>query len=97
MLKWINILWLSFFTAVLGEFAFFALIDPQELYLLGRPVYWNPLVVYSVGFFMFWCLTALTGALVLLLQKPGEEVNREPEARGRHVHHAADKQHLTSA
>jgi len=83
MSKWFNLLWLSFFTAIVGETAFFALIDPKELYLLGEPVYWSPVMVYSVGFFMFWGLTALTAALVGLMLKPGAEVNREPELRAR--------------
>ncbi|HXE39948.1 MAG TPA: hypothetical protein VN639_15895 [Azonexus sp.] len=85
MSQLIKLLWLSFFTAALGETAFFAVIDPQLLYLFGQPVDWPPMVVYSVGFFMFWSLTALTAALVALLQKPGEEVNREPEIRARHA------------
>lgn len=77
MSKWINLLFLSFFTAVLGEVFFFAFIDPQTLYLFGQPVDWPPMVVYSVGFFMFWGLTALTAALVVLMAKPGDEVNKE--------------------
>ncbi|WP_265949582.1 hypothetical protein [Dechloromonas sp. A34] len=93
MSHWIKLLWLSFFTAVLGETVFFAVIDPQLLYLFGQPVDWPPMVVYSVGFFMFWGLTALTAALVALLQKPGEEVNREPEIRARH---AREKDQLRS-
>lgn len=81
MLKWINILWLSFLTAVLGEMAFFVVIDPQELYLMGQPVRWSSMAVYSVGFFMFWSLTALTAALVVFMQKPASEVNHT-EAKG---------------
>lgn len=83
MSKWMNSLWLSFFTAALGETAFFALIDPQQLYLFGEPVSWSPTVIYSGGFFMFWSLTALTAALVTLMQKPGAEVNRASEIRAR--------------
>ncbi|MBS1159527.1 MAG: hypothetical protein H6R15_1946 [Proteobacteria bacterium] len=94
MSKWINLLWLSFLTAILGETVFFALIDPKLLYLFGEPVYWSPMVVYSVGFFMFWSLTALTAGLVAWLQKPGAEVNREPARR---AHPAPDKEHLKSA
>lgn len=83
MSKWINLLGISFFTAAVGETVFFAVIDPQLLYLFGKPVSWSPMMVYSVGFFMFWSLTALTAALVAWLQKPGEAVNREPETRSR--------------
>lgn len=84
MSKSIKLLWLSFMTALLGEAAFFILIDPQQLYLFGEPVSWPPTMVYSAGFFMFWSLTALTAALVSLMQKSAEEVNREPEVRAGH-------------
>jgi hypothetical protein len=83
MSKWIHLLSLSFFTAILGETVFFAVIDPQLLYLFGEPVEWSPMVVYSVGFFMFWALTALTAGLVVLMQKSAAEVNREPPVRAR--------------
>lgn len=89
----IKLLWLSFMTAILGEMAFFAVIDPQLLYLFGQPVDWPPMVIYSVGFFMFWALTALTAGLVALVQKPAAEVNREPQVRARH---ARDKSQLRS-
>jgi hypothetical protein len=93
MSKSIKLLWLSFMTALLGEAAFFILIDPQQLYLFGEPVSWQPTMVYSAGFFMFWSLTALTAALVALMQKPGEEVNREPAVR---ASHSQQKEHLHS-
>lgn len=75
MPKWINLLFLSFATAAAGE-AFFTFIDPKLLYLFGEPVNWSPTVVYSVGFFMFWCLTGITAALVALMLKPGSEINQ---------------------
>lgn len=87
MSKTIHLLLLSFFTAVLGETFFFAVIDPQQLYLFGEAVAWSREVVYSVGFFMFWSLTALTAGLVALMLKPAAEVNRPALSRG--VHPAA--------
>lgn len=93
MSKSIQLLLLSFFTAILGETVFFAVIDPQLLYLFGEPVEWSPMVVYSVGFFMFWALTALTAGLVILMLKPGAAVNQEPQVRARQ---AQDKEQLRS-
>lgn len=75
MSKWIYILWPSFLTAALGEMVFFALINPQELYLLGEPVYWSPMAVYSVGFLMFWGLTAMTAWLCMFFQRSASEVD----------------------
>lgn len=81
MLKWIYVLWPSFVTASLGEMVFFAFISPKELYLMGQPVYWSPMAVYTVGFLMFWALTALTSALTFFFQKPASEINRPIESR----------------
>lgn len=94
MSKWMKLLWLSFFTAILGETAFFAVIDPQLLYLFGEPVSWSPMMVYSLGFFMFWSLTGLTAALVGLMLKPADAVNREPQVRAQH---AREKEQMRSA
>lgn len=88
MPKWISVLWLSFLTAILGEVVFFVLIDPQELYLMGKPVHWSPMAVYSVGFFMFWSLTALTAALCFFIQKPvsgGQKAVSSRPGRSRHL------------
>lgn len=91
MLKWIFILWPSFVTAALGEIVFFALVDPQELYLMGKPVDWSPIAVYSVGFLMFWALTALTAALCFFFQKPASDINHP-----KRVQPAGTRRHLRS-
>lgn len=82
MSKLVSIFWPSFVTAIFGEMVFFALINPQELYLMGQPVHWSPMAVYSVGFMMFWGLTALTVALMVLFQKPASELNTPHPATG---------------
>ncbi|HEY3433785.1 MAG TPA: hypothetical protein VGK09_14685 [Rhodocyclaceae bacterium] len=85
-MKWIYIFWPSFVTAVFGEMAFFAFIDPQELYLFGEPVQWSSMAVYSTGFLMFWSLTALTAAFCYFFQHlpveadPKEKQNAQPLA-----------------
>ncbi|HEX5392226.1 MAG TPA: hypothetical protein VFW68_03040 [Rhodocyclaceae bacterium] len=77
MMKSLHILWPSFLTAALGEMVFFALINPQELYLLGQPVHWSSIAIYSVGFLMFWALTSLSCWLCLFFLRPSEEIDRE--------------------
>lgn len=81
MLKWVYIFWPSFATAIIGEAVFFAFINPQELYLMGKPVYWSPLAIYSTGFLMFWGLTALTTWAMLFFLRPADEINRPIESR----------------
>ena len=84
-MKWVYILWPAFITAVFGEMVFFPFIDPQELYLLGQPVFWSPVAVYSTGFLMLWALTSLTSWLCYFFQKPLLEAeHREKEEREKH-------------
>lgn len=52
------VLWPAFAMAGVAEIVFFTLIDPQQLYLLGRPVDLPPLATYSLGFLLFWLLCA---------------------------------------
>jgi hypothetical protein len=90
MLKWVYVLWPSFATAAIGEVFFFAFINPKELYLLGEPVSWSPTAVYSVGFLMFWALTALTTWSLLFFLKPADEINHrtKPKISGVSSSHA---------
>lgn len=90
------VLWPSFGAAAIAEIAFFALIDPQQLYLLGQPVSLTPIATYSLGFLFFWLICAgasLTTYLMLpadvkaaLQRHAGERPdlarrNRQPAAR----------------
>jgi len=74
-LMWI--LWPSFIVGGVAEAVFFTLIDPQELYLLGEPVHWSPIAVYSVGFFMFWLVAAASSAFTSFLQHGANDVNQQ--------------------
>ena len=69
MQKLIWVLWPSFVMAGIAEAAFFTLVDPQELYLLGEPVRLTPLATYSIGFFAFWALCAASSAFSCYLQR----------------------------
>ncbi|MBL8473609.1 MAG: hypothetical protein KF778_07950 [Rhodocyclaceae bacterium] len=77
----INILWPSFIVAGLAEIVFFTIIDPQELYLLGKPVYWSREATYSLGFFAFWLLCATSSACTCFFQRRAAEINHMPDDR----------------
>ena len=50
------VLWPAFIAAGIAETAFFTLIDPRQLYLLGQPVDVSTTATYSIGFLLFWLL-----------------------------------------
>lgn len=50
------ILWPAFIAAGIAEVAFFTVIDPKQLYLLGQPIELSAMTTYSIGFFLFWVL-----------------------------------------
>lgn len=77
MLKWIQILWPSFMVAGIAEAAFFTLINPQELYLLGEPVRFSLVATYSIGFFGFWLVGAASTFLTLFMQRSAALVNAQ--------------------
>ncbi len=52
------VLWPAFIAGGIAEIVFFTMIDPQQLYLLGRPVDLSSLATYSIGFLLFWLMCA---------------------------------------
>jgi len=70
------VLWPSMMVAAVAEFAFFALFNPQELYLFGEPVHYSPMATYSIAFFGLWLICAVSSAVTLSLTKPPVEVNQ---------------------
>lgn len=69
------ILWPSFLAACAGELLFFALVDPDELVLVWRVISLSRTAIYSIGFFFFWSVAALSSGLTWLLARPAAEVN----------------------
>lgn len=63
MNRCIVLLWASFLAAGVAEVIFFTVIDPAQLYFLGREVELGALATYTVGFVFFWLLSL--GASVL--------------------------------
>ncbi len=74
--KLIWILWPSFIVAGAAEVVFFTAFDPQELVVFGEPVIWSRTAVYSIGFFVFWAVTAASSALTCFFQQTSIEINR---------------------
>lgn len=70
------VLWPSFLAACLGEMLFFAMFDPEELVMSWQTPQPSRIAVYSVGFFFFWFLATLSGAMTFLLGRSSDEVNR---------------------
>jgi len=70
--KLMSITWPAFLSACALELLVFALIDPQDLHLAGRPLALSRQGVYTSAFFVFW-LTAMLGT-------PSAEVNASAPA-----------------
>ena len=80
------ILWPAFVVAAGAEMLFFALFDPADLRLFGDAPNLSATAVYSIFFFFFCTLGALSSALTCLLQRSPFELNRCPlEAHGRPI------------
>jgi hypothetical protein len=62
------ILWPSFLVAAVAETVFFAVFDPAELNLFGRPFELSRTAIYSIGFFLFWAFSAASSAISLYLE-----------------------------
>lgn len=78
------VLWPSFLMACAAELAFFALFDPSDLHLFGVPIEADRMPVYTIGFFAFWIIGAVSSALTVFLAQSPFEVNRctlESDAR----------------
>ncbi|HSJ48886.1 MAG TPA: hypothetical protein VLA26_08575 [Gammaproteobacteria bacterium] len=66
----IAVLWPSFLMSGLATILFFTLIDPADLVIQQRSVEVSRLGAYSIGFFLFWMLTAVTCALTCYFNRP---------------------------
>lgn len=58
------VFWPSFLVAALAEFAIFAVVDPAALHLPWGETVSRP-GAYTIGFFTFWMLGALSSGLTL--------------------------------
>jgi len=72
------IAWPAFLVAGVLEIIVFAMVDPQDLHWFGQPVELSRQGVYTISFFVFWCVAMLSSGLTTLLSMSPFEVNRCP-------------------
>ena len=72
------ILWPAFVVAAGAEMLFFALFDPAELQVFGDSRQLSATAVYSLFFFFFCALGAVSSALTCLLQRSPFVLHRCP-------------------
>lgn len=85
MKRLIWILWPSFIVGGVADAVFFTLFDPMDFLILGAPMEFSRMAVYSLGFFLFWAFAAASCAFTCFLQRSAVDINRlcpfEPENR----------------
>jgi len=68
--KMISVFWPSFLTAGVATILFFTAFDPQLLMQVSGYGHISRMAGYTIGFFLFWLLTASTCALTCYFQQP---------------------------
>jgi hypothetical protein len=74
----IAVLWPSFITAGIATVIFFTAFDPADILGDGVAPQVTRLEAYSVGFFLFWALTASSSLLTCYFQRPCERKGEPP-------------------
>jgi hypothetical protein len=59
--KCIAVLWPSFLVAIVASGLFFSAFDPDDLYPFGEQTEISRLGIYSIGFLLFWLVSAVSG------------------------------------
>lgn len=75
-LRWMWVGWPSFLMAGVLEVLVFALVDPSELHWRDQTLDWSRPAVYTLAFFAFWCVIALSCWLSLILAAPAPAPKR---------------------
>jgi hypothetical protein len=76
----VAVLWPSFLMAGVATIIFFAVFDPYDLVAPTWFPNMSRLGAYSIGFFLFWLLTASSCLLTCYYQRPINRLNK-PESR----------------
>jgi hypothetical protein len=69
------VLWPSFLAAALLEMAVFAFVSPADVSWGQEQLGPNPVAVYTIAFFVFWLISAVSSALTVALSLGREELN----------------------
>jgi len=64
------VMWLSFLLAAIATGVFFSAIDPEELRFCVTFPEVSRMGAYTIGFFLFWLLTAASGVLAVAFTYP---------------------------
>ena len=56
----ISVLWPSFIVAIVATGIFFSAFNPKDLMPYNLDIDISPLAAYSVGFFIFWIIAAVS-------------------------------------
>lgn len=72
------ILWPSFLLAGVATMVLFAFVDPVELHNISFPDWQlSRSAGYTIGFFMFWAVTATSSLLTWMLLRPFRRLNAQ--------------------
>jgi hypothetical protein len=83
MNKLFTVVWPAFMIAVVAEFLFVLIIDPQELYLFGQTVNMSNVATYSIGVIAFWLIAAASSLGTWYLMRSPDSINDESAAKTR--------------
>jgi hypothetical protein len=61
------VVWPAFLVAGFAEVVFFTLVDPEDLHFFGGVLLLSRTAIYTVGFFCFWAVCALSSAMTIYL------------------------------
>jgi hypothetical protein len=68
--RWMCIAWPAFLVTVLLEGLVFAVIDPMDLHYVAEGFEMSRQGFYTLAFFVFWGIIALSSALSVFLMSP---------------------------
>ena len=75
----IAVLWPSFLIAGVATILFFTAFDPQLIMAVSGYGEISRMAGYTIGFFIFWLLTASSCALTCYFQRPCDRINKKQD------------------